>query len=808
MKKYFTGTLLAAMLTGMIFCLSAVQTGAVDITNSGVTVLKNDTYRLAEGADYTELKLSGSLGNQNLYFVQADPQNDELYFKLGLGGGTSGTITSRATVLNTAKAYDAAMRDHVVAAVNGGFFYQSKNLLNASEQYAGPQVTTQLLSVPRGILMTGGEILCSQQLLAEAPSGAASNAFGITADGRAVIGCPQIQITVQNLTRNTSAAADGLNRLPVNDAVIVYNERLSGSNYAMQDAVDYVVAVDGTNKFYNGGTVTGSIVSVERAAGLSPGRIVITARGSGLDRLSGYSIGDRVSVSANFAADLTDPAKVSVWNDVQEAIGSIHMPILNGKITPAYADYAYSYGSSAIAITFDGKIILSANDAYNAGGSAGLQFRHMDDFWVTNLNVKDMLLLDGGGSTSMVADLGSGLVFRNNAADASGARSVTNTMLLLAKKADDSYINTLDFPAQAGAANAAVSVTAERFLGDSSGLYLQGWSVHGRGIKGYQYRIDGGQWNDLEAAYRADVAAATNGYDCTINSFKGTIPIRSLPAGKHTINIRGINGKNIAYEIGTVHLQIAVAADAVGSYRSHIDTFDSGKENGAISVSATAEFGTDSMQLKGWTLNQYGVADIYYTLDDGAAETFSNLSSRSDVLAAFPEYREANSQLNAYQGEIDLSRLSVGTHSVKIYAENTKGGVYLVATISLTIVNRGNYVNTLDSFVGQTVGNAVVYAEVSEVYGTQTLYVQGWSVSKSRTVSFEYNIDQGAWISLPGHYRSDVEAATPGYSADYNAFQHNIDIAGLAQGPHTLLIRAYTAAETYYQVAEITVNLE
>lgn len=111
-----------------------------------------------------------------------------------------------------------------------------------------------------------------------------------------------------------------------------------------------------------------------------------------------------MSVTASFIGDHTDAAKVSIWNDVQEAIGSIHLPILNGSITPAYADYAYHYGSSAIAITFDGKVIISANDAYNAGGSAGLQFRHMDDFWVTNLNVKDMLLLDGGGSTSIVAN--------------------------------------------------------------------------------------------------------------------------------------------------------------------------------------------------------------------------------------------------------------------------------------------------------------------------------------------------------------------------------------------------------------------
>ena len=96
------------------------------------------------------------------------------------------------------------MEDDVLAAVNGGFFYQSKNLLNASDQYAGPQVSPQLLSVPRGILMTDGEILCSQQLLAEAPSGAASNAFGITADGTAgTAGADKIGRAVYSLRRSS-----------------------------------------------------------------------------------------------------------------------------------------------------------------------------------------------------------------------------------------------------------------------------------------------------------------------------------------------------------------------------------------------------------------------------------------------------------------------------------------------------------------------------------------------------------------------------------------------------------------------------
>ena len=126
----------------------------------------------------------------------------------------------------------------------------------------------------------------------------------------------------------------------------------------------------------------------------------------------------------------------------------------------------------------------------------------------------------------------------------------------------------------------------------------------------------------------------------------------------------------------------------------------------------------------------------------------------------------------------------------------------------MNIVNSGSYINTLDTFVGQTVGNAVVYASTSEEYGTETLYVQGWSVSTARTISFQYNIDGGSWISLPGYYRNDVAAATPGYYADINAFDANINIAVLSKGTHKMLIRAHTSTGTYYQVAQITINIQ
>lgn len=81
--------------------------------------------------------------------------------------------------------------------------------------------------------------------------------------------------------------------------------------------------------------------------------------------------------------------------------------------------------------------------------------------------------------------------------------------MMLIRKAEDNYINTIDFPAQASAVSQKVSVSAEREIGDSAGLYLQGWSVHEDGVSGYQYRIDNGSWSSLNGGYRADVAAAT-----------------------------------------------------------------------------------------------------------------------------------------------------------------------------------------------------------------------------------------------------------------------------------------------------------
>lgn len=269
----------------------------------------------------------------------------------------------------------------------------------------------------------------------------------------------------------------------------------------------------------------------------------------------------------------------------------------------------------------------------------------------------------------------------------------------------------------------------------------------------------------------------------------------------------GLDGNQEPYEIATVFLTILPVGSTLGNYRSHIDTVNEGIGNGIVTALQTLAFGTAALPLQGWTLNEHGIEDIYYTIDDGDVQTFSALWSRPDVLAAFPEYSESNSELNAFSGSINISSLPVGTHSLKIHAENKTGAVYTIAEITLNIINSGDYVNTLDTFSGGTQSNAVIYAETSVSAGEQTFYVQGWSVSKAETAAFQYSIDGGAWASLPADYRSDVAAATPGYSAVYNAFADDIDISGLSPGSHTMLIRAGTSVGTYYQVAEITINI-
>ena len=70
MKRNFVGSVFAPVLAGIVLGTAVLPGKAVEIVSSGVDVLQNNTYQLAEDASYTELKISGAFGPPEYLFCR------------------------------------------------------------------------------------------------------------------------------------------------------------------------------------------------------------------------------------------------------------------------------------------------------------------------------------------------------------------------------------------------------------------------------------------------------------------------------------------------------------------------------------------------------------------------------------------------------------------------------------------------------------------------------------------------------------------------------------------------------------------
>ena len=86
-------------------------------------------------------------------------------------------------------------------------------------------------------------------------------AFGVTRENQPLVGTPWISVTVTNETTQQVMNADGINRLPANDSVIIYNHRCYTTNYALNDAYEVELETDQA-AFSFGGSVVARVKAI------------------------------------------------------------------------------------------------------------------------------------------------------------------------------------------------------------------------------------------------------------------------------------------------------------------------------------------------------------------------------------------------------------------------------------------------------------------------------------------------------------------------------------------------------------------
>ncbi|MDD6095007.1 MAG: phosphodiester glycosidase family protein [Clostridia bacterium] len=414
MKKYISIILAAALFAALFqspsLFASAASVGSITGETSRTVESVNLSDGTKTGVELTTVNLTGYYGtNKVLHAAECDLSNTHLSIDV-FNCGTY--LVSRQLV--TAAASNLSKNGKTVLAAVNGDLWMTSSYGNASKT----------LAVSRGAMIIDREIWATQEVVQEAGIGGVKDAFGITSKNQPLIGSPEFTVTLNDAAKGISLSADGLNRLPGDNAIIIYNNRVNSSNYALTDS--YEIELESASPVFTlSGTVTATVKAIyERGSAARPAigasTVLITARGSRISEVSGFSVGDTVT----FSVSVTDQHNnTDLWYDAVDVISGHKMVLYEGADWSGDTSTS-EYPTTFIGINDSGKVMLSTVTSSSNGTYKGLRFYQAKEF-CRQMGYNSVFYLDGGGSATMVTLKDGTYTVRNCTSDGS-PRSVIN----------------------------------------------------------------------------------------------------------------------------------------------------------------------------------------------------------------------------------------------------------------------------------------------------------------------------------------------------------------------------------------------
>ncbi len=480
--------LIVAFVTASAITVSAGEskysiTGQTSSITSSITANGTDT-----GVTHTQVILpSGSKYNSfstntivNIFEVS--PSNTNVSFAAINCGTYNYSLTSLG---NAVLKYNETHTDSsVIAAVNADpWFLYHKDYDCDGNSSSGDEV--KHYTITRSLLIIDGEIWNTTQVNAENQLDATGGEYGtpcqpspifaVNADGTYMIGRPTTTVTLYKGAKNVITTADGINRLPANNTIMVYNHRTGSESPAYTDAYEIYVKVNDSAFAVNkkvSGTVTAIYESGEgdRPA-IDENTIVISARGSRIDDIKDkYAVGNTLKVHVEIGADAYDGNQVSNWSTVTQAIGGFFSQIEKGELTGSSSSSG-AYPCPLIGLKKDGTAVMitissdtDSTDTIIRHGIVGTKIKNLCE----ELGLYTALMFDGGGSTTTLTYSESegayvrhgGYVDRNAA-----VRPVANGLAIVLKNADFTGTNNQSGSIHYLTDNSTTEPLTETFVG-------------------------------------------------------------------------------------------------------------------------------------------------------------------------------------------------------------------------------------------------------------------------------------------------------------------------------------------------------
>ncbi|MGZ0087157.1 phosphodiester glycosidase family protein [Caldibacillus thermoamylovorans] len=359
------------------------------------TVVKEAVARVALGVEKEEMEIVGVRGKQHVYKLDIDAANEKLAIETAL---SNDQVLGIEPVLQQAKRYDG--RDGIVlAAVNGDYFKEDGS--------------------PTDLMVHRGEIVMTNTTPA-----AERTIFGISADGKPMIGNPDVQIRVQ-MGQGSPYPIDGINKPRRAHQLILYTPYFAASTKT--NALGTEVVLTNVQGVLNGnGTVTATVKKVAVSQGdepIQPGELVLSGHGRASDYLRQAKEGDMVQISLQY-----DQPE---WSGVKEALGGRYRLVAGGQVQ-SFA-IAGAHPRTAVGIDRDGNVMLVVVDGRQPTHSQGMTLNEMAKL-MGELGAVDAMTLDGGGSSTLVVRQPNGQLKVENKPSDGFPRPVANALLVVYKE--------------------------------------------------------------------------------------------------------------------------------------------------------------------------------------------------------------------------------------------------------------------------------------------------------------------------------------------------------------------------------------
>lgn len=477
-------------LCALLSLVMAVTGLSFSVTAQSAALLDGETSRtvrqLYDGVELTNYVL-GSASKykiQEFSTVEFDPSRDDLHLEVVGGDEWANQLVRTSDAVDRYNMSNGRGKT-ALAAVNGDMWLTSSTharVEGSGTSYMGysDPVVTKGLTIPRGFTMYGGEIICSAIMEQETPYNGSLHSFGINSDGEALLGDIVCEISIRNRSTDERFPADGINRLPADNALVVYTDKGYASNYSLADAYEVVIDCD-PYAVKQGSRIRGSVVAIvkpgEEKYPMAENRIILTARGDRIQSLAGFKAGDRVTLDV----DITDlMGNTEKWQSVTDCVGG-YMPVIIDGVSTELGDTSY-YPVSVLGIKDNGNVVMltSYGRQGSSGYSYGFRIEQLDEL-CRELSIKTAFLLGGGSSASMTVLAGdeyelTGRPCEKNSDGTYGReQAVINSVILsYSKPKDDRAAGSASASAEAINSLLAISGENAKIVGYSLRLLANG----------------------------------------------------------------------------------------------------------------------------------------------------------------------------------------------------------------------------------------------------------------------------------------------------------------------------------------------